>query len=64
MILVEGAKIKLQGSGKELAVEFAQLYHAMDIRMPDVISAALDIIENTSDKSYRLEVIKDESSIK
>lgn len=64
MISVEGENIKLKGNGLALAIEFAQLYSAMNRRMPEVVDRALDILENTDDEDFEMKIIKEEHRFK
>ena len=54
MISIDGKRVRLSGKHSELVTEFACLFHVMDKKMPDVLSDALDLIENAKDDDFRM----------
>ena len=64
MILVDGNDVKLRGTKRNLALEFVRLYEGLNRMHPDVIDAALTIIEKSTDDDFGFKVLRNESSIK
>ena len=63
MILVDGNDVKLRGIKRDLTLEFVRLWEGLNRIHPDVIDAALTIIEKSTDADFDFKVLRNESGI-